>query len=200
MARAELREHSSSLVPAGGLLQAVFDDSGAVIGYAPIPLDPNRRYVLMADRRTKPTTVSVANQFTGRAAATALRAPLATSRKAAETHRLAEQARLLAQPTVPPRAQVRHPLRSAHVQPVRTPRPARVVYVAAFGIRDPKAKRIDSERDREVLATIARARNGISRTDLLRALNATKRTGIVDGAVRRLRLAKAITTRIVTED
>jgi hypothetical protein len=63
-----------------------------------------------------------------------------------------------------------------------------VKYVAKFPLRHERVKGIRSERDREVYTALARSRGGLSRLDLLKALHATKRTGIVDGAVRRLRI------------
>lgn len=79
-----------------------------------------------------------------------------------------------------------------HVRPTTPLHVSRVLYKAKYGLRDPKVKKISSERDREVYTTIARAKRGITRADLLKAEKATDHTGIVDGAVRRLRLKKMI--------
>jgi hypothetical protein len=72
--------------------------------------------------------------------------------------------------------------------PQVAPKESWVKYVAKFPLRHDRVKGIRSERDREVYTTLARSRDGLSRLDLLKALHATKRTGIVDGAVRRLRI------------
>lgn len=76
---------------------------------------------------------------------------------------------------------------------------ARVLYRAKYGIRDPKVKAIGSDRDRAVFVSIARAKRGVSRIDLLKLHRASTHTGIVDGAVRRLRLRKLIETVVVSE-
>jgi hypothetical protein len=53
-----------------------------------------------------------------------------------------------------------------------------------------------SPHNRRVYGLIAKARvNGATRRGLLEALDATKSTGRVDGAVRRLRLLKVVTVR-----
>ncbi len=72
--------------------------------------------------------------------------------------------------------------------PQTAPKESWVKYVAKFGVRHEKVKAIESERDQEVYTILAHAKNGLSRLDLLKAMKATKRTGIVDGAVRRLRI------------
>jgi hypothetical protein len=72
--------------------------------------------------------------------------------------------------------------------PQVAPKESWVKYVAKFPLRHDKVKAIASDRDREVYAHLARSRSGLSRLELLKAMRATKRTGIVDGAVRRLRV------------
>jgi hypothetical protein len=70
-------------------------------------------------------------------------------------------------------------------------RPA-VAYVAKLPVTHNKVKALSSERDREVYGVIRKLRHA-TRAGLIKQLNAEERTGIVDGAVRRLRLAKLIT-------
>lgn len=82
--------------------------------------------------------------------------------------------------------------RPLRAQPASVPQAGPVVYRAAYGLRDPKVKAIASARDREVFTVIARSK-GLTRAALLKALRASTRTGIVDGAVRRLRLKRLIT-------
>lgn len=64
---------------------------------------------------------------------------------------------------------------------------AQVAYMARFPLSHDKVKKIESERDKQIYRLIAHARKGLTRLGLLAELN-TNRTGIVDGAVRRLRL------------
>jgi hypothetical protein len=63
--------------------------------------------------------------------------------------------------------------------------------VAKAPLSAPRVKKL-TDRDREVYRLIARKKAGQGRKDLLKELH-TRRTGVVDGAVRRLRLKKLIT-------
>ncbi len=169
-------------------VSAHFSKEGRWAGCAPMQANPRQRYVLIPDRRVVFSRPGVSNDYMVRATTNPSK-DQSNRRRATSAVALRErQAVILATPTVPP----------VGARPTSL-RAVRLRYVASYGIRDPKARRIGSERDREVLAVIARNRTGISRPDLLRALNAEQHTGIVDGAVRRLRLRKAITTQIVTE-
>lgn len=73
-------------------------------------------------------------------------------------------------------------------QPQLAPKTSWTVYKAKFPLSHAKVKAIESERDQEVYRFLAKTRVGLSRLELLKAMKATKRTGIVDGAVRRLRV------------
>lgn len=69
-------------------------------------------------------------------------------------------------------------------------RPAReVVYVADKRV---SPKKFGSPRLQEVLRTLQRRKHGMRRKELLSKMNATTHPGIVDGAVRRLVVAKAV--------
>jgi hypothetical protein len=65
-------------------------------------------------------------------------------------------------------------------------RGALVRYMAQFRLSDDRVREL-SDRDRGIYRLIAKSNKGISRPDLLKAVDPS-RTGIVDGAVRRLRL------------
>lgn len=191
MAKPEQREHSSSLIPANGLLRAVLDDQNRVIGYEPIIPETQKYFVLMPDRRRPPRIQSddrtASHQFTGRAASPTVAPALLAQKllgKHSEIHRRAEQARILAAPTVPPTVQLVQAAR-----PKRRTGP-RVVYVAAVD-REKGLKRISSERDQQIFKLIASVHKGRSRAELLAKLDTTQ-TGIVDGALRRLFRAKLL--------
>lgn len=72
-----------------------------------------------------------------------------------------------------------------------------VTYVARYPVTHPAIGRLPNH-DRKVYGLIVRARkSGATRLSLLEALGATKHTGRVDGAVRRLRLRKVIQVRAI---
>lgn len=73
----------------------------------------------------------------------------------------------------------------------RRARVARVVYQ----VRDRRVRAVAHAgvSDTRVYAILRATKQGLSRHQLLTRLHATSRTGIVDGALRRLRLQKAIT-------
>lgn len=76
---------------------------------------------------------------------------------------------------------------------VRAPQ---VTYAAKFPMRDERVKAIDSLRDKQVYRLIrTAATGGATRAALLLALGAADHTGIVDGAVRRLRLRGLLTVQ-----
>jgi hypothetical protein len=83
----------------------------------------------------------------------------------------------------------------ARVIRVSTPRVGKdVLYVADRRI---KATKFESDRLREVLRIVKARKHGIGRRDLITKLRASKRTGIVDGALRRLVVAGAIHSKAV---
>jgi hypothetical protein len=85
----------------------------------------------------------------------------------------------------------------AQPAPVHYVKPSgpQVTYVARYPLGHNAVQRL-SPHNRKVYGLIAKARvNGATRRALLDALNATKSTGRVDGAVRRLRLLKVVTVR-----
>ncbi len=73
----------------------------------------------------------------------------------------------------------------------------RVVYLAKYATAHKwfasKLAKIVSDRDREVYQTVAGTPRGLTRTALLARFNAWTRTGIVDGALYRLRHAGLLT-------
>lgn len=74
-------------------------------------------------------------------------------------------------------------------KPHRATRTPGVVYVGKFALDHKRVRAIESERDRTVYRLIRLERDkGATRAALLAALKAGEHTGIVDGAVRRLRL------------
>lgn len=74
-----------------------------------------------------------------------------------------------------------------------------VLYLARYAVSTPQIDRLPPH-DRKVYGLIARMRGkGATRALLLDALDATKATGRVDGAIRRLRLRKVISVRSITE-
>lgn len=75
--------------------------------------------------------------------------------------------------------------------PLRHKTPSSYVVYKAKDART-KAPRGLSTRDQEVYAAIQAVREGLSRGALLRKFHATIHTGIVDGAVRRLRVKKLV--------
>ncbi len=71
------------------------------------------------------------------------------------------------------------------------PQTGSVAYVALYPVSHERVQDISSDRDRGIYRLIARRKTGWTRADLLDALG-TDRTGIVDGALRRLRLRNLV--------
>jgi hypothetical protein len=106
-------------------------------------------------------------------------------------------------PTVPKGKKIAQAIKAAKAQrhtttaPVHFVKPSgpQVTYVARYPVTHNAVQRL-SPHNRRVYGLIAKARvNGATRRGLLEALDATKSTGRVDGAVRRLRLLKVVTVR-----
>lgn len=77
------------------------------------------------------------------------------------------------------------------------PRRASVAYVAKFPLTHAKVTRIDSERDKGIYRLLRQhPAKGLTRAELLARLN-TDHTGVVDGALRRLRVRGVVTVQDV---